>query len=255
MRLGWIGIAALLFLNFTCQAQDPCRSCHPKEVAAFEASPMGRSVSDPNITATGRLHHGASGSTITVELRGGNMWHRAERRGLIASYPFAYSVGAGFVGYSHMLRIGEYLFQSPVPFYTKSNFVGRHTRLRVGSAPGFYSPDYDRVSVLPYGFALPAARASNRFKDPPFTPISSDRCHGSARQHLSNPVPRSIANPAKLPHIERDSVCEQCHLEGVARILNPGLNWSGLQGWGGARTSLHHLCGRGTHGSCPRCQS
>jgi hypothetical protein len=32
-------------------------------------------------------------------------------------------------------------------------------------------------------------------------------------------------NPAKLPPGIRDSVCEQCHLEGVVRILNPGRDW------------------------------
>ncbi len=32
-------------------------------------------------------------------------------------------------------------------------------------------------------------------------------------------------NPARLFAVRRDSVCEQCHLEGVVRILNPGRDW------------------------------
>jgi predicted CXXCH cytochrome family protein len=65
----------------------------------------------------------------------------------------------------------------------------------------------------------------NQFGDPPFTPISCERCHGSAAAHLKNPGPGSIVNPAKLAPDRRDSVCEQCHLEGDTRILNPGRDW------------------------------
>jgi tetratricopeptide (TPR) repeat protein len=36
----------------------------------------------------------------------------------------------------------------------------------------------------------------------------------------------NIINPAKLEHAARDSVCEQCHLIGAARILNPGKQFS-----------------------------
>jgi predicted CXXCH cytochrome family protein len=70
---------------------------------------------------------------------------------------------------------------------------------------------------------------SNQFGDPPFTPISCERCHGSAAVHLKNPVPGSIVNPAKLAPSRRDSVCEQCHLEGEVRILNPGRDWWDFQ--------------------------
>jgi hypothetical protein len=33
-------------------------------------------------------------------------------------------------------------------------------------------------------------------------------------------------NPRKLPSAARDSVCEQCHLAGVTRVLNPGKNFA-----------------------------
>jgi predicted CXXCH cytochrome family protein len=36
-------------------------------------------------------------------------------------------------------------------------------------------------------------------------------------------------NPAKLAPSRRDSVCEQCHLEGAVRILNPGRDWWDFQ--------------------------
>jgi len=36
----------------------------------------------------------------------------------------------------------------------------------------------------------------------------------------------SIVNPAKLSPARRDSVCEQCHLAGAARVLNPGKSFT-----------------------------
>jgi len=36
------------------------------------------------------------------------------------------------------------------------------------------------------------------------------------------PLPGTIVNPAKLAPNARNSICEQCHLKGVARVLNPG---------------------------------
>ncbi len=46
---------------------------------------------------------------------------------------------------------------------------------------------------------------------------------------MRKPEPGSIVNPAKLPPRARDSVCEQCHLEGETRVLHPGKEWSDFQ--------------------------
>ena len=51
------------------------------------------------------------------------------------------------------------------------------------------------------------------------------RCHGGTEEHLRRPVPGSIVNPAKLHGAARDSICEQCHLSGCDRVLNPGKNF------------------------------
>jgi hypothetical protein len=42
------------------------------------------------------------------------------------------------------------------------------------------------------------------------------------QEHLKHPLPGSIVNAAKLIGAARDSVCEQCHLSGRARVLNSG---------------------------------
>ena len=218
-------VAVLVGGAFACRAQEQCRACHPREVAAFEASPMGNSVGKPKVETAARLYHQASNSTIIIRRHGSDMEHRVEHRGVSASYQVAYSVGAGLVGHSYLVRIGKYFFQSPVSFYTQT-----HSWDVTPGYEGKQHLDFTRqisseCLFCHTGTLHLVAGTTNQFEDPPFTAISCERCHGPSREHLVKPVPGSIVNPAKLPARERDSVCEQCHLEGVARILNPGRDW------------------------------
>ena len=186
---------------------------------------MGRSISKPTVETSGRLYHKASDSTIVIRRRGPEMEHRVERHGLSASYPVAYSMGAGLVGYSYLVRIGDYLFQSPASFYTRTNTWDLTPGFEAKKHLDFTRQISGACLFCHTGSLHLIAGTNNRFEDPAFTPISCERCHGSARQHLLKPVPGSIVNPRKLPERERDSVCEQCHLEGVVRVLNPGRDW------------------------------
>ena len=190
---------------------------------------MGRSVGAPSVFAEGRIVHKPSGSTLTIHRRGSLLEHRLERRGVVAEYPVAYSVGAGIVGYSYMVRLGRYLFQSPVSYYTQT----KSWDLTPGYEPETQLDFTHQISsgclFCHTGSVNLIGGAANQFGDAPFTPISCERCHGSAAAHLKNPVAGSIVNPAKLAPSRRDSICEQCHLEGEARILNPGRDWWDFQ--------------------------
>ncbi len=95
------------------------------------------------------------------------------------------------------------------------------------------SPGYETESLLDFSRPIDsnclfchAGSIAAADREVKLTPISCERCHGPSEQHLRRPVPGSIVNPAKLPVRARDSVCEQCHLEGAATILNPGKVWS-----------------------------
>jgi predicted CXXCH cytochrome family protein len=210
-------------------AGQPCAPCHPSEVAAFERSPMGRSVGPPSVFAEGRIVHKLSGSSITIHQRGPVLEHELEQRGVVARYPVAYSVGAGIVGYSYMVRLGRYLFQSPASYYTQTKSWDL--------TPGYETePHLDFTHQISSGCLFCHTGSvnliggtANQFGDPPFTPISCERCHGSSAAHLKNPIPGSIVNPARLAPGSRDSVCEQCHLEGEVRVLNPGRDWWDFQ--------------------------
>jgi predicted CXXCH cytochrome family protein len=212
------------------RAEQPCARCHAAEVAAFERSPMGRSVGPPSVFAEGRIVHKLSGSTITIHPRGSLLEHGLEQRGVVAKYPIAYSVGAGIVGYSYLVRLGQYLFQSPASYYTQTKSWDLTPGYETEQHLDFTHQISSGCLFCHTGSVNLIGGTANQFGDPPFTPISCDRCHGSPAAHLKNPVAGSIVNPARLQAPgSRDSVCEQCHLEGEVRILNPGRDWWDFQ--------------------------
>ena len=146
------------------------------------------------------------------------------RDGLVGEYPVAYVVGSGHRAYGYLVQIGDYLFQSPIAYYTE--------RSGWGIAPGFEKypvPDFNRAAtfecVLCHSGTVRYVRGTrNRYERPPFKQesISCERCHGPTERHLASPSRSNIVNPRRLPADARDSICEQCHLTGEARVLNPG---------------------------------
>jgi predicted CXXCH cytochrome family protein len=197
-----------------------CKPCHPNETNNFLASPMGRSIGTPDrSTPAGKVVHEQSGSTIAVSWKNGQMLHHLSELGLTADYLVQYQIGAGIVGHSYASVVGASLLESPVSYYKSFGW---------DTSPGYASSellDFDRVLNNRCLFCH-SDQVGNAGKlvagDVALSPIGCDRCHGSASEHLRRPVPGSIVNPAKLDLAARDSICEQCHLEGVARVVKSG---------------------------------
>lgn len=190
---------------------------------------MAQSIAEGAAQPAGNVVHKYSGSNVSIQQSGLQAVHRLEEQGLVAEYPVAYTVGAGAVGYSYLVRAGPYLFQSPVSYYTQTQSYD-------------LTPGYETERLLDFTHPIPAGclfchtggtklirGTTNGYGEPAFTPISCGRCHGPLENHLRNPVPGSIVNPAKLPERARASVCEQCHLEGETRVLHPGKTWTDFQ--------------------------
>ena len=195
--------AALLAL-----AAHPCIACHPKEVAGYAQTGMARSLARPADEPGGSFTHALSGSRFNIVRGSAGLRMRLDRAGLSAEYPVAFAIGSGAQGHSYVVQIGEYLFQAPASYYA--------SRRAWDVSPGYErdrSPDFDRP-VTPE--CLFCHGTSNR------EAISCERCHGPAEAHLARPVAGNIVNPVRLSPRARDSVCEQCHLAGEARVLNPG---------------------------------
>ena len=165
----------------------------------------------------------SSQTSFGVSVSAGAMTQSAERNGIRAEYPVSYIVGSGSHAYAYLIRISDFLFQSPISFYTKRGLWDMAPGFETDRQPDFTRPIGPECLLCHAGSSL-AAAGVNRFR-PPYIQelaISCDRCHGAVDAHLRSPSRSNIFNPARLPVRARDSICEQCHLTGEARVPNPG---------------------------------
>ena len=212
LRTGF-GVAVLA--TAAAAAPPVCINCHPRETNRFLASAMGRSLGAPEAIP------GGSSGPLSAQFRNGHLFHKIAERGLTAEYPVALQIGRGLKARTYAVRIGDYLLESPLSWYKAAGW---------DVSPGYESMqllDFDRP-VTENCLFCHADRAKATDADGRRIPasnvatISCDRCHGSAGAHVRNPSSANIVNPAKLSGPARDSVCEQCHLEGETRVNNPG---------------------------------
>ncbi len=205
----------------TAQPTLPCATCHPRETARFLKSKMGNSIGPPQPRPDGHVTHALSGTVIDIVQRDGRMIHRVTNNGITAEYPIDYEIGDGLIGFSYLIRMGNYLFESPASWYNRTGW---------DVSPGFEKlPGLDATRSINLDCLFCHSGApqfsdpdDRRLATPSLVAITCERCHGPTAEHLRRPVPGSIVNPARLSGRIRESVCAQCHLEGEARVPNPG---------------------------------
>jgi hypothetical protein len=203
---------------------DPngCGRCHSAEVAGFALSAMSHSMRLAAEEPGGKVQ--VPGTTITISSSPAGSWQHWESNNKASEFHVDYVVGSGKHASGYLVDLNNHLFQSPVAYYKSQHGYDL--------APGYEAlpnPDFTRA-VTPgclfchSGGAEPVAGTENEYKSPPFShlAIGCNRCHGATEAHLAHPGPATIVNPAKLQGAARDSICEQCHLLGVAQVLNPG---------------------------------
>jgi len=184
---------------------------------------MARSLGPATREPSGQFTHSFSNTQFSIESREAGMVQRLERNGLSAEYNVAYTIGSGAHAFGYLIEIDHHLFQSPLGYFARRGW-GLSPGYENNKAPDFYRPVTPNCLFCHSGEARPVPGTYNTYEDPPFEAegITCERCHGPAEAHLRAPVPGSIVNPAKLAPRARDSICEQCHLNGEERIPNPG---------------------------------
>ncbi len=220
-----------------------CARCHAAIAESFHAHPMGRSVM-PAEVATGSMPGAAAreatfeaqGYRYSVERRDGRPFHREQRldaAGLPVAEigaPVGHALGSGELGHSFLVERDGFVYQSPITWYSPTRSYDL--------APSYHSKNYhfERV-IIPECLschvdgAHPAGGALNRYEAPlQLRPIGCERCHGPGALHVGGAglgregFDPTIVNPRRLTPVLRDSVCEQCHLQGDLRMERYGRN-------------------------------
>ncbi|MDE3166234.1 MAG: hypothetical protein KGN36_10535, partial [Acidobacteriota bacterium] len=145
-----------------------------------------------------------------------------------------YAIGSGENGISFAVRRGDYLFQAPLSFYTRT----RDWNLSPGyedSAGGFNRPIQEACIICHAGRPRAVAGRDGLYLDPAFAElaIGCENCHGPGERHIAAmergdapPHDPGIVNPARLPARLAEDICMRCHQGGDARVLLPGRGYN-----------------------------
>jgi len=178
--------------------------CHPREAAAYQRTPMGRSLTPVNTEVR------ASFTRANTKFEVHDARHTVTRNGRRADFTTVWQVGSGAHAAGFLVNISGALFQSPIAHYPAKKLWD--------VAPGYQALDHIDFNrrITPECLGCHASQQSGKL-----APIDCDRCHGDGDAHSLRPSKSNIVHPGKLSSFERASVCEQCHLTGVARIPQP----------------------------------
>ncbi len=145
--------------------------------------------------------------------------------------PIDFEIGSGKRGRSYIINRDGLLFQSPIGWYSghsrwdlSPGYTGNHhSRFERRIVDGCINCHTGRMAFV--------RGARDSFQRAPLLEgaISCERCHGPGKQHVARYESPGdfdgkdpIVNPARLDAGKRESVCNQCHLQGVERILRYG---------------------------------
>jgi hypothetical protein len=202
---------------------EVCATCHRAIYDSYESTPMARSsgsvTAEQAPTNSGQAFE-AAGSSFRI---GPDADVEITAEGRLAAHRLRYFIGAGVTGRSFLYDIDNYLFQSPVAWYSAVHQWNLSPGYEKSARVNLMRPVEASCLNCHATGIHPVANTLNRYQQPPFehSGITCERCHGSAENHLArtgNKKDPGVVNPAKLDFARRDSVCAHCHLIGVVRI-------------------------------------
>ena len=232
-----------------------CAVCHAEIATRYRGHAMAQSMGRPGVLpsvekmdAASRNPFDAVGLIHEVRAKDGKIEHAVSAPpgsagGICEIESVSWVLGSGKRGRSYLVGEGR-LYQSPLSWFSGKGIwdlsPGFHaerqfTRAIVGSCLFCHANQPEQVPGTLNSFRMDGLQG-----------IGCERCHGAGSEHVArwqdhSPSSTSdkgkpdntIVNPARLPAEARDSICQQCHLQGIQRTdrrgrhqdeFRPGLN-------------------------------
>jgi hypothetical protein len=224
-----------------------CAQCHAPIASKYSRTDMGRSMSaiTPSLleriptsaaVVDDRLHrhfdvHSEDGKLFQSEYAIGEDGKEVFRE----THAVDWIIGSGANGFGVLLQRGEFLFEAPLSFYSKTQAWALSPGYEFGDY-GFNRPILPGCIACHSGQPQAVLGGNGKFLDPPFheLAIGCENCHGPGEAHVremregdssAESATHSIVNPAKLEPWLADNICMSCHQTGDAIVLKPGKDY------------------------------
>lgn len=218
---------------------EKCVACHQDQHASYLKTTHSVATTLTNLSEeapSGEFVQEQTGTLYEILRREGQMIHREVLRDTdgktlaVTEQPIAYTVGSGTHGKSYLYRSGSYLGQSPITWFQDTQSWGM--------SPGFDRPFHKSFHrTIGTDCVFCHVGSINRLKKNPYkfeiieTTIGCERCHGPGELHVAKhrdlldskddqvgDLDLTIVNPANLSRELGEAICQQCHLQGIAKV-------------------------------------
>jgi len=210
-------------------ADASCGACHAEILHSYLSTPMANASGlAAERQKTGAFDHKPSGMRYALSVDGPKLMltYRDENDPWIAAtHQLEYFLGSGHLGLTYLYSLDDYLFESPIAYYSASQGLD----LKPGLESMTQAPPALPVQAECLRCHMSAVQHSdpgtiNRYRGLPFlhAGITCESCHGDTQTHLASGGKAAVVNPSKLNANRRDSICISCHLEGDVSVERAG---------------------------------
>lgn len=222
-----------------------CARCHQSIYQSYTRTDMGRSMArvTPELIRTlslpGSIYNAKFDRHYDVFSRDGKLYQSEWQSGadghdvFRSTHEIGWIIGAGHLGFGGLLQRGNYLFEAPLSFYTKTQ--------QWGLSPGYEHTDvaFNRPVMAECAFchsgrATPLDQTTGKFAAKPFSQlaIGCENCHGPGALHTQamSAHPNGldnlrIVNPSLLSANLENELCMSCHEGGDSRVPKSGKSY------------------------------
>jgi hypothetical protein len=217
-----------------------CMECHRDEHKSYLHTTHSRSLGDVDVArepADGEFRHDLSGRSYRVYRDGTTLRLRESiqdadgREVVLVDQPARYVLGSGNHSRMYLVRLGDFLIESPMTWYPRRKCWG----MSAGYEKDPHQPGISRAieagCLYCHAGRVETIGGSGERINVREMAIGCERCHGPGELHVKErraglPIPGdlddSIVNLRQLSREMQEDICSQCHMSGAADVVVRG---------------------------------